>query len=563
VGVYFLLRKLCFGEFLGRYDAAGNPVAFDFSSRWTEGLGKGVSLVEQMLFPLRETVWTPGEGAAVWACLLLGYLALVLLAVIRGVTREAGPSRAALFSCLWMAVTLAPLVYLLLLLPISRDHLNARLAYLPVAAFSMAVPLLLFSAEHWGDRSWVRLRIVISCIVPVVYFFLTVTYNDLFHRAGRSTNSIRTQVLEWFHTVEPSTPVLIENPPLEMTGVYALRTGLSFLLKPPLSPVQVPVLGLNLTTPDEFGRFLSEHRKRPLILRWCEKSMRVEAVTRPVPAPLPQWQGESLRHLEVVGARGRVENQVLLVTRNQNGKGFLVRAPVGHVRPGDLDCLVLDLRLCAGEILNPVIRVSGCDEQGQRLEFPAPAGTPVGKGAPSRRIYPLRFHLETYGEGRGRQFRAMRRIESFELLFPPECDQVEIRSLKLQRGFPGLTLLSPEEGVHHDHTGPGLGFSFLALDGVRYYRLVLEIENLGVRRARFDAWALNNGIPIRAGQTLLKPLDATGNLDSTDFAFDLQGVPPGDPGEVLPFTWKIEALADPERPWMILAESETRQGVIK
>jgi len=562
---YFLLRLLCFGNFFGKYEHAGNPVTAGFSDRWTEGLGHVASLVEKMLFPLRESVYTASEGFWVWACLLVGYLALVLLAVIRGLTRGTGPGGAALFSGLWLAATLAPLAYLLLLLPISPDHLNARLAYLPLAAFSVAFPLWLFSGERWRGRTWVRLRFAAGCILPVVFLPLTCIHNGLFHRAGRAVNALRVQVVEQYERAGPDTPVLIENPPLVMTGVYALRTGLGYLLRPPFSPIRVPVQALNLMDrPDDLGRYLERYRKRPLILRWYEESMRIEAVTRPMPGPLPRWQGAALENLEAFGADRRVEDRGLVLTRSRSGQGFRVRTPALHVHPGDLDSLVLDLRLQAGEAMVPRIRVSGKGGQGEAMTFTVPASPAVEAGALRRRIWPLRFHPETYGEKRAfGRFAGMRRIEFLEVLFPASCEQVEIQGLELRHGFPDLILAGPRDGARLHHLEPDVGFSFRALDGVRYYRLVLDIQELGTQRARFDAWHLHGGQPVRAGEAVTKPLHAAGNLDCTDFAVDLLKAPPGESGQVLAFSWKIQALADPERPWLILAESETRQGTIQ
>lgn len=565
VAAYFLLRLLCFGDFFGKYDSAGQPVTACFSTRWAEGLGHVASLMEQMLFPLRESVYAASEGFWIWACLLVGYLALVLLAVVRGLTRGTGPGGAALFSGLWLAATLAPLAYLLLLLPISRDHLNARLAYLPLAAFSVAFPLWLFTGERWRGRAWVRLRIAAGCILPVVFLPLTCVHNGLFHQAGRAVNALRVQVLEHYEGAGPETPVLIENPPLVITGVYALRTGLPYLLRPPFSPVRVPVQALSLMDrPEDLGRYLERYRKRPLILRWHEESMRIEVVTRPRPGPLPRWRGEALTSLEAFGAERRLEDQGLVLTRSRSGQGFRVRTPVLHVHPGDLDSLVLDLRLRAGAALVPRILISGRGGQGEPMSFTVAAGPGVEMGGLRRRIWPLRFHPEIYGEKMAfGRFSGLRRIEFLEVLFPESCEQVEIQGLELRHGFPGLILTGPRNGVRLHHLEPDRGFGFLALDGVRYYCLVLDIQGLGARKARFDAWRLNRGQPVRAGETVTKPLHAAGNLDRLDFAVDLQKAPPGEPGQVLPFSWKIQALADPERPWLILAESETRRGTIR
>jgi len=563
---YFVLRLACFGSFFGKYGSSGEAVSAGIQNHWTEGIGRVIGLLEQLVYPIRRSPYTASESTAIWICLTLGYLSLVFMAVAHGLTRGTRPiRRAALFGGLWLAATLIPLVYLLVLLPVTADHLNARLAYLPVAAFCVGLPLVLFSGERWNERPWIRRRIAVCLIVPTLYLPLCSIHAELFYRAGRDVKAFKRQVVERYRAAAPDTPVLIENPPLERNGVYVLRTGLSYLLKPPFAPIHVPALGLNLTEDEELGRVLAHHPTRPLILHWDQKERHVEVVTRSDPVRNPVWEGDALGGLEALGATRKVTPSGLLVTPDRPGDGFRVRTPLLHVRPGDVDSLVIDLKLMGDAPVALPVRFLARDGDGEPHTFARTIDPVIQPGAPHRRIVPLRFQLETYGRRVGHRFTGYRRIERIELLFSGACRKAEIRSLKVLAGFPRITLTAPPPR-HEFRVEDGVpGFRFLALDGLRYYALVLDIEGLGVRRAHFDAYALNDDRPVRAGDSVTKPADRTGNLDqgSDNFAIDLAHAPANPDDQPLSFTWRIEALADPDRPWIIAARSETRNASIR
>ncbi|MBN2489531.1 MAG: hypothetical protein JXQ29_01590 [Planctomycetes bacterium] len=566
VAAYFLLRRLCFGSFFGKYEGQGEPFTAGFTARWTEGISQVAALAERILFPIRESVHTPNERAAVWGCLLLGYLGVSVLAVAHGIVARTRPvRRAALFGALWFAATLAPLAYVLLVLPIDADHLNARLGYLPLAAFSVAFPLALFSGEPWRERVWMRLRIAVALIVPVTFVPLTFIYVGLFRQAGDVADALRRQVVQRYREAPPDTPVLLENPPLEMAGVYVLRTGLAYLLRPPFAPVAVPVVALNLASGEELARTMERHRGRPLVLRWHEDGGRIEVVTQSEPAPLPAWSGGDLRGFAARGAVADVETGSLEIRPDRPGFPFAVAMPelALCVPPSDVDSAVVDLRVAAGGPVALGFRVAARDERWEVRWFDYPTGPALEPGVLHRRIIPLRFHLETFGCRRGNHFAGNRWLDRIELGFPAGCERAEILSFRLLRGLPRLTLWSPPDGHRFLARDGAPVLSFRAADGVRYYALVLEIESLGRRRAIFDAWQLNAGRPCRAGDLVRKPADASGNLDPGDFAPDFARVPPNPDGRDLAFTWRIQALAAPEHPWRILAESETRRATIR
>jgi len=568
IAVYFVFRLACFGSLLGRYGAEDEAVSSSLRTHWTEGLARVIGLVEQMIYPIRKSPYTAGESTAIWICLTLGYLSLVVMAVAHGLTRGTRPiRRAALFGGLWLAATLIPLVYLLVLLPVSPDHLNARFAYLPLAAFCVSLPLILFSGQRWSERAWIRRRIAVCLIVPATYLPLTVIHTELFYRAGRDLKALKRQVVERYRAAAPGTAVLLENPPLEQNGVYVLRTGLSYLLRPPFAPIHVPALGLNLTRDDELGRTLARYPARPLILHWDPRERHIQVVTRPDPGRNPVWETRDLSRHETPGTTRTVTASGLEVIPERPGEGFGVRTPLLHVRPGDADSLVIDLESTStGDApVSLTVRIVARDAAGEAYEITRTADPPIRPGAPHRRIVPLRFRLDTYGRRFWSTFTGYRRFERLELLFSGACRRVEIRSLKVLEGFPRITLTAPPPG-HGFRVEEGVpAFRFLALDGLRYYALVLDIEGLGVRRAHFDAVKLNGDRPVRAGDTVTKPADATGNLEAgpNSFALDLARAPGNPDNRRLAFTWRIEALVDPDRPWILAAQSETRSASIR
>jgi len=62
-------------------------------------------------------------------------------------------------------------------------------------------------------------------------------------------------------------------------------------------------------------------------------------------------------------------------------------------------------------------------------------------------------------------------------------------------------------------------------------------------------------------QIVRKPL-ASGNLHPTDFSFDLSKLPATFRGSDFAFQWCIEAITGPEEPWMIMARSAWRTGLV-
>jgi hypothetical protein len=602
VVAYFAFRVACFGSLFGKYESEGERFGAGLASRGWEDVSRVFSLLETMLFPLRKASYAAPERNAVWICLLLGYLALIGLAVAHGLLRGSRPiRRAALFGILWLGATLAPLVYLLRLLPVNANHLNARLAYLPLAALCVGLPLVLFSSEPWRERSWVRARLAIGAVIPLVFIPLAFTHAGLFHQAGVAVRRLQAQVLERYQQVPPGTPVLIENPPLEMDGVYALRTGLPYLLEPPLAPIQVPTVALSLSSPAELGRLLEKHRSRPLILFWNRASGRIRAVTRPDPVALPAWKGSELECFGVSGGTVRPGGQGLRVTRAVGAGALVVSTPRLHVPPGEVDCLVVDFRVEGpgapsgdshdGNGVGALrVRVEVENARKDSYAFDVAVGPPLTAGR-HRRVVPFRLVPGTYGRGRCQDFVGVRRFRRVDLIFPASVETTEIQAVRFRTGFPSISLTTPEPG-QNVRQGPGAaGFGFHALDDLRYYRLVIDLQGIrgatdptsslrpdsgssvsgaspglpghGVHTARFDAWRLNRGTPTQPGQLLIKPLDATGNLSPHDFAVDLRHAPPNPEGDRLFFTWKIQALLDPDRPWIVVAESKIRSSFIR
>ena len=127
----------------------------------------------------------------------------------------------------------------------------------------------------------------------------------------------------------------------------------------------------------------------------------------------------------------------------------------------------------------------------------------------------------------------------------PWTSTVVVESIRLSRYPAALEIVAPADGATLPTAGPVPPFQFRAAPGVGHYRLVLDIPFVGRRTARFAR-------PAAAGTIVEKAL-AGGNLAAEDFSFDLTALPAEFRGKGITFRWWIEALTDPDRPWLIEA----------
>ncbi len=557
VVAYLGFRVACFGRLFGKYEAAGQSVGEMMRTRWDEAFANLAQFVHEIAFPIREGAFGSDEAVALWLCLAAGYLAIVGVAVARGLVRGAPPSPGATFAGLWLAATVAPMGYLLLLLPVSSDHLNGRLAYLPLAAFCTAFPLFLFGAARWRERSWRRLRFGAAVLLPAVFAPLTFEHARQFAQAGRDVVAIRDQITACAAERPPATPVVFANPPSETNGVYVLRTGLPFLFRPPFSPVDLPIVGLTLTTDEEFGHFIDAHDHEPLLVRWNE-SRRVIRAIDPYPGQtLPEWRGRALASWrgEGVGVEPR-EHAVRFVRPEgvlpKAGGAWEITGPSIRVGPAALATVTVRLALVGAADGVPVVRLGCLDESGAERFVDVPVASVPIDGAIHERRIAVRGRLDLLRvRDEAAAWRFTTRVTRVAIRVPASCSAVVVESVNLSRYPAQLEVVAPADGATLPTDGPVPPFRFRAAPGVAHYRLVLDLPLVGRRTARFARAAA-------AGTILDKALAGGDNLGPEDFAFDLSTVPAEYRGKGLTFRWWIEALTDPARPWLVEAASEPR-----
>lgn len=552
VAAYLGFRIACFGRMFGKYEAAGDSVVEMMRTRWDEAFANVMQFVHEIVFPVRESAFSADEAIALWLCLAAGYLAIVGVAVARGLVRGAPPSPGATFAGLWFVATLAPMGYLLLLLPVSSDHLNGRLAYLPLAAFCTAFPLFLFGAARWRERSWRRLRFGAAALLPIVFAPLAIEHTQQFALAGRDVVAIRDQIVARVAERPPATPVVFANPPAERNGVYVLRTGLPFLFRPPFSPVDVPIVGLSLTTDEEFGRFVDAHDHEPLLVRWNE-SRRVIRPIDPYPGQtLPEWRGRAMTAFGGDGVRVEPREHGARFVRPERGGAWDIVGPPMRIGPAALATVAFRIGLVGATGDAPVVRLACLDESGAERFVDYPVSPVAADGAMHERRVAVRgrlAHLRVRDVGH--EWRFTTRLTRIALRLPATCEAAVVEWVKLSRYPAALEVVGPPDGATLPTSGPVPPFRFRAAPGVAHYRLVLDLQLGGRRTARFARAAA-------PGTILAKSLAGADNLGPEDFRFDLTTLPPEFRGRGLTFRWWIEALTDPARPWLVEAASEPR-----
>jgi hypothetical protein len=159
-------------------------------------------------------------------------------------------------------------------------------------------------------------------------------------------------------------------------------------------------------------------------------------------------------------------------------------------------------------------------------------------------VVPLRFERSWY---------AARQVERFELALPPGAVVERVEALE---SLPSVEALEPPDGARVSLSGPEPAFAHRVFPGVRFYRLVLDLPVMGEVSALYDAARVLGREP-RDGDEVRRPVSHGASL-VRGLELDLRQV---DREKFRDFelTWRVEAVADPARPWVVLAESGPRR----
>jgi hypothetical protein len=505
---YFLLRHAAFGAFLGRYEQDG-PSILEFFVRGLPYLPRdGPRFLGAMIAPASAAAFPDGRGLA-RLLLAAPFAALVLLGVRRG-RRPGLAFAAAVFVILaFPEAVLATEGFQ----PLDPDLLNARMAYLPLVGLSLLLAAWASpkgSGPAAGPDPFVRW--IALGVLAAVDFFVLRANAARFVAVDRALHGLR----EGLVARAGAGPLVLENPPRSLLGVNCYWTGLEQSLDRPFRERATPVLPLDLVSDRGFEDFLYRNAGAPRVVRWDAAS-------------------------GAFAERGTADGFASGWTSWNHEAGAWVTAPGEPDRPSaGTDALHVAISSPVGG--EGVLRWEPADPR-----WPGVARFPLRPGG-RRYVVPLRF---------SRPWLAAGRVRRLALELP---DGATPGAAELLPALPPLEALAPADGALQDLEREDPAFAHRARGGVALYRLVLELPERPPVRVVYDAARLLGHEPAE-GEEVRRSLADGASLVS-GWRLERGALRLDRSGDFV-VAWRVEALADPERPSVILGASPRRRLTVR
>ncbi len=238
LAIYFLVRRLALGTFIGGYDDS-----LFFISNWREFLHGWFSGIAMLIVPANNLVIGNRNLARIaWEIAIFVSGVFLLLSILKGKRRPI------LFLLLWLMLSLAP-VYKIF--SIAVDLQGSRLAYLLTVPFSLLLTYGLscarlvgngqaqsvLSATDKGKASVVlKTRQGALVLFMVSAFCLLWQNNQVWRRAGQEMNSIRSSLTHIYAETPGDPQTLLIGMPDEVNGAYLGRNAVPGMLQQPQFP---------------------------------------------------------------------------------------------------------------------------------------------------------------------------------------------------------------------------------------------------------------------------------------------------------------------------------------
>lgn len=546
LGLYFIVRRMALGTFVGGYDDSLFFVANLqlFIAGWIHGL-------RMMLVPInKELLGAHHPLTKLWEISLICLIAGSCLS-----TLTCGKLRApAAFLLLWLALSLLP-VYKIF--GIADDLEGSRLAYLATAPLC---GLITFALAGWLSESSGRWRgLFAGCATSVLILCagaLLWTNNQAWVLAGRESNLIRRQLDNLYHSFTGNPPVLLVGLPDNLHGAYICRNALVGMTSyPQMSRTASDCSMLGAFEPTQpFGFYkesLAKVSGNVKIFRWDGREKSFIPVAIPAaetPGVVTRWTTHELKNVLAPQQTGNVDFRWLEDGNLEATGGIgLSGRPQIHLKLNQRSCWSTDflaIGITAGAAPGPggqSVTPVGADllyandlhpDTDLRLRFHAPV--PEGDGT---LLFPLRSSPEWALGGNCRDL---------ELLLP-DRGRVVIKSVELI----DYTTVAPQIRFVDSGFLGTRGFLHLS-NGAREKAVELDARRvpgahgieLEITRPNLTFESQNSGEPSRVvmrrvkndttvGTLILKRSDfpSTGLYEARPRAVDVHGSPVGVAGD--------------------------------
>jgi hypothetical protein len=278
LGLYFLVRRLLFGVFLGGYEETGRRLLAPQLRQLLVDLGQSLY---RLYLPVFER---PVEA---WAPLLFLLLAVLLpFAYLAASPTRRGLLRPWLFAWLWTVVAMAPFAFR----PVVPG--NGRYWYLAAVGAAMAISLVARALAGAWRGPWRALPVLAVLALGGWWAVLLVANLGVYLEAGRTAQSIAAQ-LSRAASAPGGSPVFVAGYPSFLENrarvpvAAVFHYGLHDAVNPPFAPTRALVYPLPPLAPEEL-RPLATGRPAARIYEWEPGSASLRQVTLPpLPSPSP------------------------------------------------------------------------------------------------------------------------------------------------------------------------------------------------------------------------------------------------------------------------------------
>ncbi|MBP9806861.1 hypothetical protein KBF38_01020 [bacterium] len=265
--VYFIVRRLALGTFVGGYDDSLFFIANykAFIKTWLNGL--------RLFFePLNhELISARAIPTRLWDF----YLGLIGLGTLVNLVLTPALGRLFLFLCGWLVLSLAP-VYKIF--AIADDLQGSRLAYVATVplAFLIALAVVVVSRGIVARKQlWSRSLLGVGFVA--LSFYVLHLNNQAWVDAGVEANSIRAGLSKLYKEVPGDPQILFVGLPDQIHGAYICRNALVGMTRTP----QLERDAVNAIMVDKFEPILPfgymkeslyKDRDKVLVYRWCPEA---------------------------------------------------------------------------------------------------------------------------------------------------------------------------------------------------------------------------------------------------------------------------------------------------
>ncbi len=230
LALYFFLRRISLGTFVGGYDDSLFYVANwkDFLNNWSSGFFMIFVPVNRVVIGGRNIV------RILWDVAMLGALSALFFSMVKG------SWRLLVFLTIWCILGLAPVYKVFAILP---DLQGSRLAYVFTVPLSILLTYCLCCAISYAtqNKKLIAQRLAEGALVLLIVssYILLFLNNEVWRHAGIEMNAIRASLQKIYEETGGDPQTLLIGMPDEVNGAYVGRNALPGMLEKPQFPVNV------------------------------------------------------------------------------------------------------------------------------------------------------------------------------------------------------------------------------------------------------------------------------------------------------------------------------------